>query len=233
MKKTCVKVLSMLAVFMLLASCFALPAFAAVNPDTYYLKIDGIEGESQDRKHDKWIEVISFKHGSTVSVVSGKPGYTGDASFDPVVFTHTVDKSSPMLREACMKEKSINKVVFEATAAISGKSETVYKVTLEGVKVIKAEEKTEVLADGTETMIEEVWLLSNKQTWTSSAVGLDNALGGNTEACFDQTKKCTMLGGSTNLTVAIISVAAFVIIAVAAILVITAKNRKKAAAQEE
>lgn len=229
MKKTCVKALSMLAVFMLLASCFALPAFAAVNPDTYYLKMEGIEGGSKDSKHDKWIEVVSFERGSLADV----SGYSGSTTFDPIVFTHVVDKATPKLQEACMKEIWIKTAELEATTPIEGRQELVYKVKLSGVKVIKAEVRTEVLEDGTATMIEEVWLLSERQTWTDSGLGIDNSLGGNTEANNDLTEKAAMLDGSSNLTVAIISVAAFVIIAVAAILVITARNRKKAATQEK
>ena len=132
-----------------------------------------------------------------------------------------------------MKEIMIKSAELEATTPIEGRQELVYKVKFSGVKVIKAEVRTEVLEDGTETMIEEVWLLSERQTWTDSGLGIDNSLGGNTEANNDLTEKAAMLDGSSNLTGAIISVAAFVIIAVAAILVITARNRKKAATQEK
>ena len=39
----------------------------------YFIKIDGIDGQSDDKAHGKWIEVVSFTHGSVqnVSVARG------------------------------------------------------------------------------------------------------------------------------------------------------------------
>ncbi|WP_281072441.1 type VI secretion system tube protein Hcp, partial [Succinivibrio dextrinosolvens] len=34
----------------------------------FYVKIDGIDGDSNDKSHSKWIEVVSFSHGAVQNV---------------------------------------------------------------------------------------------------------------------------------------------------------------------
>ena len=89
-----------------------------------------------------------------------------------------------------MKGSHIKSAELHFCRAIGGKQEVVYKVKFEGIKVVKAEVTVEELPEGAFRLVETVSFLANKQTWTETAVGLDNVLGGNTEASFDQTKKC-------------------------------------------
>lgn len=163
---------------------------SAYNNKDIFLKIDGIEGESKDSKHDKWIDVLTFKHGSIQSVQTGSPDAAGRGIFEPFVFKHLVDKATPKLQEACMKGSHIKSAEVHFCRAIAGKQEVVYKVKFEGLKIVKAVVEVEDLAEGAFQLVETVQFLANKQTWTGTAVGLDNSIGGNTEACYDQTKKC-------------------------------------------
>lgn len=65
-----------------------------------YLKIEGVEGESTDSKHSKWIEIQSFIHGAaTPSATTGRP------AFSDLCFTKFTDKSSPALDQSCAQGK--------------------------------------------------------------------------------------------------------------------------------
>jgi len=74
-------------------------AFAAVD---FFLKIDGIEGESTQAGYEKWIQIESFSWGvsqvGSSSLAGG--GGTGKASFSNFVITKEFDKATPKLAEA-------------------------------------------------------------------------------------------------------------------------------------
>src|SRR6202049_4512879 len=79
-----------------------------------FAKIGDIKGESLDDKHKDEIEVQSFSWGVTNSgsMASGSGGGEGKATFHDLSFTHNIDKSSPVLMQACatgvhMKEATI------------------------------------------------------------------------------------------------------------------------------
>jgi type VI secretion system secreted protein Hcp len=82
----------------------------------YWLKIDGIPGESQDGKHRDEIEVESWSWGVTNSG-SGAPGGgggAGKADFSDLGFTASVSKASPLLMLACAQGKHIKSAVLTA-----------------------------------------------------------------------------------------------------------------------
>src|SRR6267142_1328181 len=79
-----------------------------------FAKIGDIKGESLNDKHKDEIEVLSYSWGvnNAGSMGSGSGGGEGKASFHDISFTHKVDKSSPVLMQACatghhMKEATI------------------------------------------------------------------------------------------------------------------------------
>jgi type VI protein secretion system component Hcp len=69
---------------------FTILGMAAVNAHAatvdYFLKIDGIAGESVDIRHKDWIDINSFAWGVN-SVVGGK------ATFSPLSWTQQIDRS--------------------------------------------------------------------------------------------------------------------------------------------
>jgi type VI secretion system secreted protein Hcp len=72
----------------------------AVND--YFLKIDGIPGESQDSKHKDWIELASFSWGLTHPGAAMGSGHgEGRAQFEDFRFVMAVNKASPRLFLAC------------------------------------------------------------------------------------------------------------------------------------
>ena len=91
----------MLAAVSLTLFCFATTAFGAA-----YLKIDGIDGESNDAALPCSIEITghSFDVMSPPIFRRGGGG-TGKVSMSDLSFTKRIDKSSPQLMLACAKGK--------------------------------------------------------------------------------------------------------------------------------
>jgi type VI secretion system secreted protein Hcp len=92
----------------------------------YFLKIDGIEGESQDSKHKQEIEIQSFSFGATQtgSFAAGGGGGAGKVSMQDFHFTVPVNKASPKLMLACASGQHIKKAVL--TVRKAGKEQQEY-----------------------------------------------------------------------------------------------------------
>ena len=116
----------------LIASSFG-SAFAATD---YFLKIEGVDGESTDAKHKGQIEIDSFSWGvsNSGSMAAGGGGGAGKASFSDLHFTKTVDKSSPKLMEAVATGEHLRSVDLVVRKA-GGDQLEYYKVTLQDVVI--------------------------------------------------------------------------------------------------
>lgn len=85
----------------LLASLLAAPAGAA--PVDLFMDIDGVEGESTDDRHKRWIDISSVgwvvaRAGDTGAV--GSTRTRGAAQFEDLTWTQVMDKSFPKVFEA-------------------------------------------------------------------------------------------------------------------------------------
>ena len=70
--------------------------------ERWFLKIDGVDGESTDRDHKNEIEVSSWSWGVTQSgSSSGSGGGAGKTSFQDFHFLSPIGKASPALLLAC------------------------------------------------------------------------------------------------------------------------------------
>jgi len=97
----------------------------------YFLKLDGIQGESQDKGHTNEIALHSWSLGATNRGSAGMGGGMGSGKVDmgDVTFTKQVDKSGPKLFNYCCTGTPIPKAVFVARKA--GKDQQEYlKITL-------------------------------------------------------------------------------------------------------
>lgn len=74
-----------------------------------FLKIDGIEGESQDSAHKNEIELQSWSWliEQDATMHGGSGGGSGKATVADLNFMHNVDKSSPNLMKYCLTGKHI------------------------------------------------------------------------------------------------------------------------------
>jgi type VI secretion system secreted protein Hcp len=86
-----------------------------------FIKIDGIEGESTDGKHQDWIEVLFHDFGISQKVsrtASSAGGASSErASFQDFNFIKLLDKASPQLALACADGTHINEIVIELCRA--------------------------------------------------------------------------------------------------------------------
>lgn len=67
----------------------------------WFLKIDGIEGESLDKAHKGEIEVLSWSWGVTNEGLPGPGGASGKPSFQDFHFVANISKASPKLFLSC------------------------------------------------------------------------------------------------------------------------------------
>ncbi|MBQ3683441.1 MAG: type VI secretion system tube protein Hcp [Succinimonas sp.] len=163
----------------------------------FFIKLDGIDGESADKGHGKWIEVVDFKLGSMQNVTSGRStDVSGRGTFMPFTFTHLLDKASPKIQQYCMNGSKIAKVQFNVCRAIAGVQVPVYEVTMEQCKIVKAAiasvvagaEAPVVLptAEKACVPVEVVDIVASKITWKYTAIKDDNTKDGAVEASFNQ-----------------------------------------------
>ncbi|MEP7222368.1 MAG: type VI secretion system tube protein Hcp [Novosphingobium sp.] len=102
----------------------------------FFLKIDGIDGESTDDKHKGEIDVESFSWGVSNggTFATGGGGGAGKAALEDIHFTSFVSKASPKLMVACAQGKHIKSAVLVVRKAGTEQQEA-YTVKLEDVLI--------------------------------------------------------------------------------------------------
>jgi type VI secretion system secreted protein Hcp len=80
----------------------------------YFLKIDGIPGESQDLKHKGEIEILSWSWGETQM---DPRGGAGKVAMQDLHFTRVIDKASPLLMDSCASGKHLPNAVLSCRKA--------------------------------------------------------------------------------------------------------------------
>jgi type VI secretion system secreted protein Hcp len=102
----------------------------------YFLKIDGVEGESTDDKHKKEIDVQSWSWGETNggTFSTGGGGGAGKVSMQDFNFVMRTNKATPKLMLACASGEHIKSAVLVCRKA--GKEQQEYlKITMSDVLV--------------------------------------------------------------------------------------------------
>src|SRR5262249_16188836 len=85
----------------------------------YFLKIDGIPGESQDAKHKGEIQVLSYRFGESQAGTMGfgGGGGAGKVQMQDFHFAMNINKASPKLFLACATGEHIKQAVLTARKA--------------------------------------------------------------------------------------------------------------------
>ena len=80
----------------------------------YFLKVDGIPGESADAKHKDEIDVLAFSWGlsQTGAAATGSGGASGRAVFDDLIVVAGASKASPQLWLACANGTHLKSAVL-------------------------------------------------------------------------------------------------------------------------
>lgn len=146
---------------------------APAAADTYFLKLDGIPGESTDNKHKGEIDILSFSWGlSNSGSFSGGGGGAGKASFQDLSLTTQLSKASPKLYLACATGDHIKKATL--TVRKQGKeAQEYYIITLEDVLVSGVQTGG---AAGNSSITESLSLNFSKITWTYFPQKADGSL---------------------------------------------------------
>jgi type VI secretion system secreted protein Hcp len=94
----------------------------------YFLKIDGIQGESLDAKHKGAIDLESFSWGEVASGVGqiGGGGGAGKVQVEDLHIVMKMNKASPLLLLACASGKHLKQAVL--TARKAGKAQLEFLV---------------------------------------------------------------------------------------------------------
>jgi type VI secretion system secreted protein Hcp len=106
-------------------------------PFDYFLRIDGIAGESTDAKHQGEIAVQTFLWGETQS---GAGAGGGRLNAGPLIVTARASKASPLLLLACATGQHIKSAVLSARRAAAGKNQLDFlTITLNDVLITSFE----------------------------------------------------------------------------------------------
>jgi type VI secretion system secreted protein Hcp len=84
-----------------------------------FLKIEGIDGESEDSNHKGEIEVLSWSWGASqpASMATGSGGGSGKVNMQDFSFSFRNGKASPKIMLACAKGKHIATATFTCRKA--------------------------------------------------------------------------------------------------------------------
>ena len=151
-----------------------------------YLKIEGINGESEDERHRNWIEVNNVLyaiHQPRAHVLSTAGGHTsGRADLFPITFTKLADLSSPVLLQTCATGKTLPKAVFEFMRADGdGKPIPYFKIELENLMIANINPDS---GDGG-IIVERVQLAYAKIKWAYTRQSIRGGTQGNTSGGWD------------------------------------------------
>lgn len=102
-----------------------------------FAKFDGIDGESKDSNHDKWIDVLSVDWGAHKpgGGATGQSRRRGAAVVEDMTVTMEYEKAAPKLQEKCLKGEIIKKLEVEMTATYGGSRATYLKYELKNVMI--------------------------------------------------------------------------------------------------
>ena len=100
-----------------------------------FAKYDGIDGESKDANHDKWIDVLSLDWGvyHKGKATTGQSRRRGAPVVEDLVLTIEYEKASPKLLEKCLRGEVIPELEIELTATYGGARATYLKYELKNV----------------------------------------------------------------------------------------------------
>jgi type VI secretion system secreted protein Hcp len=128
-----------------------------------YIKFDGVDGESKDRDHEGWIDVLSVDWGMNKpnEGATGQSRRRGSVVVEDVVLVKELDKSSPKLQEKMLMGEVIPKLEIEMTETNSDGTQQPYlKIVMEDV--IISSYQTSANGDSDDRPTEEVAFYYNK-----------------------------------------------------------------------
>ena len=117
------------------------PTESTETSQAWFAKYDGIDGESVDANHDKWIDILAIDWGANKpgAGATGQSRRRGAAVLEDMTLTMEYEKASPKLIEAALEGKVIPKLEIEMTSTYGGARATYLKYELKNVQVTSYE----------------------------------------------------------------------------------------------
>jgi len=102
-----------------------------------FAKYDGIDGESTDAKHDKWIDVLSIDWGAHIpgGGATGPSRRRGSVFLEDMTLTIEYEKAGPKLLKELCSGRVIPMLEIELTATYGGSKATYLKYELINVMI--------------------------------------------------------------------------------------------------
>jgi type VI secretion system secreted protein Hcp len=128
-----------------------------------FAKIDGVDGDSTLKGHEREIQIFNFSETFRQSVATGggsAGGSAGKFTPGPIVFTKVQDKASIGLLRACAKGQHLPTVVITAVRLTKGSPQDFYKITLKEVFVTAINEKS-----SGDNLVDEIQLVYGSARW--------------------------------------------------------------------
>ena len=102
-----------------------------------FAKYAGIDGESTDANHDKWIDVLAIDWGvhHPGRGATGASRRRGAVVVEDMSITIESEKAAPKLLEKCVRGEVIPRLEFEVTATYGGSRATYLKYELTNVMI--------------------------------------------------------------------------------------------------
>jgi len=147
----------------------------------FFLKIDGIDGESLDDKHKNEIHIHSYNFGAHNTGAGLSSGATVVGKVQDIHFTKHVDKSSPNLFINCCSGKSIPTAILTVRKA-GEKPQEYMTFTLSDVIVSSFNHKG---GDGDELPVETVSFTFSKIKYEYKPQSADGTLGATVAKTYD------------------------------------------------
>jgi len=156
----------------------------------YFLKIDGIEGESQDSKHKNEIDLESWSWGETNAGDAANRGGmgVGKVSMQDFHFVMRINKASPKLMEACATGQHIK--TAELTCRKAGKEQQEYLKVKFSDLIVSSYQTGGSAGDGV-VPVDQIGLNFSKIEYEYKEQKPDGTLGGAVKSGYDlkQNKK--------------------------------------------
>jgi len=153
-----------------------------------YLKLEGVDGESTDAGHEKWIIIESMHFGGNRSIDPGARDAQrarGTTLLSEQTVVRQMDKTSPKLWENMLTGTQFKEVEVHLTQMVNNKQEPYYIAKLKDVII------THYSAGGNDQSIptEDFSLNYTSGEWTYQCFNKDGTKGGKAVATFDLGKQ--------------------------------------------
>ncbi len=122
--------------FLLLAAAVLLTLRPAAAQGKGFINIKGVKGESTDKSHDGWIDLLSIDLGLNSGLLGGRAGSRSSwRGHNAIQVVKKIDKASPLLLKSASRGEKLGTVVLEFVTRDSQGTPSYLKLTMTDVVI--------------------------------------------------------------------------------------------------